>query len=211
MVEMVQEFADYSSRYYRAGRWRSMGWTGSGSRRFDFGPPWGRRSCAPMFLEELRELPDAFPSLRDTGFFVGGFGWLPDYVVLPLVMIGMKLAPRLLEGPLSRLLAWSLRRTSKPPFATLLQLEAEGEDEAGEPKRLWLRLSHADGYDFTAIPVVACLLQWLEGGARRPGLATMGNIVEPLRFVADLERLGVGVECQESGGAPLEGNPGRSS
>ena len=58
---------------------------------------------------------------------------------------------------------------------------------------------------------MACLLQWLEGGARRPGLATMANIVEPNRFLADLERLGVEVECQESGGAPLEGNPGRSS
>jgi saccharopine dehydrogenase (NAD+, L-lysine-forming) len=195
MVEMVQEFADYSSQYYRAGRWRSMGWlTGSGGLRFDFGPPWGRRSCVPMFLEELRELPGAFPSLRDMGFFIGGFGWLPDYVMLPVVMIGMKLAPRWVERPLSRLFAWSLRWTSKPPFATALQLEAEGEDEAGEPTRLWLRLSHADGYDFTAIPVVACLLQWLEGGARRPGLATMGNIVEPVRFVADLERLGIRVE-----------------
>jgi saccharopine dehydrogenase (NAD+, L-lysine-forming) len=198
-VEMVQEFADYSSQYYRASRWRSMGWlTGSGSLRFDFGPPWGRRSCVPMFLEELRELPCAFPSLTDMGFFVGGFGWLPDYVALPLAMIGMKLAPRRLEGPLSRFLGWSLRRASKPPFATALQLEAEGEDEAGEPARLWLRLSHADGYDFTAIPVVACLLQWLEGGARRPGLATMGNVVEPLRFVADLERLGVRIERGEN-------------
>jgi NAD(P)-dependent dehydrogenase (short-subunit alcohol dehydrogenase family) len=198
LIEMVQEFADYSSQHYRAGRWRSMGWlTGSGGRRFDFGSPWGRRSCVPMFLEELRELPGAFPSLRDTGFFVGGFGWLPDYVMLPVIMIGMKIAPGALERPLSRLFGWSLRWSSQPPFATALQLEAEGEGGAGEPMRLWLRLSHADGYDFTAIPVVAYLLQWLQGGARRPGLATMGNIVEPVRFVADLERLGVRVEREK--------------
>ena len=37
----------------------------------------------------------------------------------------------------------------------------------------------------------------LEGGARMPGLATMGNIVEPVRFVADLERLGVRVEREK--------------
>jgi saccharopine dehydrogenase (NAD+, L-lysine-forming) len=194
-LEMVQELADYSSQHYRAGQWRSMGWvTGSGSLRFDFGPPWGRRRCVPMFLEELRELPGSFPALRDTGFFVGSFGWLPDYVVLPIVMMGMKLAPRLLEGALSRLFARSLRWASKPPFATALQLEAEGEGEGGEQRRLRLRLSHADGYDFTAIPVVACLRQWLDGDARRPGLATMANVVEPIRFLADLERLGVKVD-----------------
>jgi hypothetical protein len=57
-VEMVQEFADYSSRYYRASRWRSMGWmTGSGS--------------------------------------------LP--LALPLVMIGMKLAPLRFVADLERL------------------------------------------------------------------------------------------------------------
>jgi hypothetical protein len=207
-LEMVQEFADYSSQYYRAGRWRSMGWlTGSGSRHFDLGPPWGRRSCVPMFLEELRELPGAFPTLRETGFFVGGFGWLPDYVILPIVMAGMKLAPRLVEGPLSRLFAWSLRWASKPPFATALQLEAEGEGEGGESRQLRLRLWHADGYDFTAIPVVACLLQWLDGDARKPGLATMANIVEPTRFLADLERLGVRIERQESGDAPGDRAP----
>ena len=198
-LEMVQEFADYSSQYYRAGRWRSMGWlTGSGGLRFDFGPPWGRRTCAPMFLEELRELPVLFPTLRDTGFFVGGFGWLPDYVILPIVMLGMKLAPRPLERPLSRLFAWSLRSGSKPPFAAALQLDAEGEGEGREPKRLRLRLFHADGYDFTAIPVAACLLQWLDGEARKPGLATMANFVEPTRFLADLERLGVRVELEEA-------------
>jgi saccharopine dehydrogenase (NAD+, L-lysine-forming) len=207
-LEMVQEFADYSSQYFGAGRWRSMGWlTGSGGLRFDFDPPWGRRNCVPMFLEELRELPGVFPTLRDTGFFVGGFGWLPDFVIIPVVMIGMKLAPRLVEGSLSQLFAWSLRRTSKPPFGTALQLEAEGEGKGGEPRRLRLRLAHADGYDFTAIPVVACLLQWLDGGARKSGLATMANIVEPSRFLTDLERLGVRVECEESGGAPRDGDP----
>jgi len=111
-------------------------------------------------------------------------------------------APRLVEGPLSRLFAWSLRWASKPPFATALQLEAEGEGKGGEPRRLRLRLAHADGYEVTAIPVVACLLQWLDGGARKPGLATMANIVEPSRFLGDLERLGVRVECEESEGAP---------
>jgi saccharopine dehydrogenase (NAD+, L-lysine-forming) len=197
-LEMVQELADYDSRHYRAGEWRTMSWTGSGRLRFDFGRPWGWRSCVPLFLEELRELPDAFPTLRETGFFIAGFGWLPDYVTMPIAMIGVKLGPRRVQEWVSRLFARSLRWASKPPFVTRLQLEAEGEGEGGEQRRVSLRLSHADGYDFTAIPVLACLLQWLEGGARKPGLTTMANAVEPVRFLADLERLGVEVECKES-------------
>ena len=122
MLEMVQELAEYSSRHYRAGEWRSMGWTGSGGLSFDFGGRWGRRSCVPLFLEELGELPDAFPTLRETGFFVGSFGWLPDYVVMPIVMLGVKLGPRLVQQPLSRLFARSLRwassRPSRPCFSS---------------------------------------------------------------------------------------------
>jgi saccharopine dehydrogenase (NAD+, L-lysine-forming) len=152
----------------------------------------------PLFLEELRELPDAFPTLRETGFFIAGFGWLPDYVTMPIAMLGVKLGPRRVQEWVARLFARSLRWASKPPFVTLLQLEAEGEGEGGEQRRVSLRLSHADGYDFTAIPVLACLLQWLEGSARKPGLTTMANAVEPVRFLADLERLGVEVECKES-------------
>ena len=47
----------------------------------------------------------------------------------------------------------------------------------------------------------------LDGDARKPGLATMANIVEPTRFLADLERLGVRIERQESGDAPGDRAP----
>jgi hypothetical protein len=43
-----------------------MGWTGSGGLSFDFGGRRGHRSCVPLFLEELGELPDTFPTLRET-------------------------------------------------------------------------------------------------------------------------------------------------
>jgi hypothetical protein len=55
-------------------------------------------------------------------------------------------------------------------------------------------LSHPDGYQFTAIPVAACLLQYLDGSIRKPGLWTQANLVDPARFFRDVERMGVAVD-----------------
>jgi saccharopine dehydrogenase (NAD+, L-lysine-forming) len=41
---------------------------------------------------------------------------------------------------------------------------------------------------------VACLLQYLDGSIRKPGLWLQANLVEPNRLLKDLERLGVAVE-----------------
>ncbi|NNE46042.1 MAG: hypothetical protein HKN37_05210 [Rhodothermales bacterium] len=49
-------------------------------------------------------------------------------------------------------------------------------------------------YWFTAIPAFACLLQWLDGTIRKPGLWLQGTAVEPDRFMVDLGRLGIQVE-----------------
>ncbi len=185
--EMVREFADYDSKHLVEGAWKPMPWTGRGSPHFDFGPPWGEQMCVPMFLEELRPLPKMYPQLTSCGFYVGSFDPITDYLVIPFVVVGMKLLPGLLEGPLARLLVWSLRRGTRSPFGTLLRLEMQSEQE-----QLVLQLGHEDGYDLTAIPVVAWLLQWAEG--RRPlGVSTMAHAVEPGRFLRDLQRLGVGV------------------
>ena len=50
---------------------------------FDFGAPFGKQRCTPMFMEEFRGLPDEIPSLRSTGFYSGGFGAVVDCRVPP--------------------------------------------------------------------------------------------------------------------------------
>ena len=40
----------------------------------------------------------SIPSLRETGFFVGGFNWFADWVAMPLGMAALKVAPKQAAG-----------------------------------------------------------------------------------------------------------------
>jgi hypothetical protein len=166
-----------------------------------------------MFMEELRRLPEQIPSLRDCAFYVSGFNPVVDNVLMPLGMGVMKLSPRRLGRPYARLLAWALRRYCRPPYGTVWQLEAEGvlaegplpgraatgaaggaetgADAAGGAVSVGLRLMHPDGYWLTAAAAAACLLQWLDGSLREPGVHLQALAVDPARLLRDLRRMGV--------------------
>jgi saccharopine dehydrogenase (NAD+, L-lysine-forming) len=88
---------------------------------------------------------------------------------------------------------WGLKTFSKPPYGTLLKVEATGEKD-GRPKTMQVTISHPDGYLFTAIPVAACLLQYLDGSIDRPGLWMQALVVKPTRFMADMQRMGIMVK-----------------
>lgn len=194
-IELVQELSDYQALVFRQGEWQKAGWRDAWAYRFlDFGDPFGKQYCAPMFLEEMRNLHQGIPTLVETGFYVGGFNWFVDWLVLPLVMAGLRLFGGAALKPAARLLHWGLQTFSKPPYGTLLKLEASGLRD-GQPSTFNLLLSHDDGYQFTAIPVVACLLQYLDGSIRRAGLFTQANLVDPARLIADMQRMGVRVEA----------------
>lgn len=191
VCEQVAGLRQFQSLYYRDGVWRRARFTSTADmRRIDFGEPFGRRLCFPISLEEMRPLPQMCPSLRETGMYMAGFNWFTDYVAMGLIMAGIALFPRAGVRPLSRLLCWSTRVFGKPPYGAALKLEASGIKD-GQPKRLEMTLSHQSGYEFSAIAVMACLLQWLDGSARRPGLHLMAHCVETGHLLADMERMGV--------------------
>jgi hypothetical protein len=73
-----------------------------------------------------------------------------------------------------------------------LKVEAIGEKD-DQTKTMHVIISHADGYLFTAIPIAACLLQYLDGLITRPGLWMQALIVEPNQFMQDMQRMGIGV------------------
>ena len=192
--ELVLEFRDYRALHYRDRRWIAPGWVES-MRPFwvEFGHGYGRRYTMPMFLEELRPLPAMIPTLEETGFFVGGFNPLVDFVILPLGMAWMAVAGERGAAGFGRLLLWGLRRFTPPPYGTLLQLDAQG-GSAGRRQGMQVVVAHSDGYVLTAAPMVGCLMQMLDGTARRPGLHLQALLVDPARLLDDLRTMGVEVE-----------------
>jgi saccharopine dehydrogenase (NAD+, L-lysine-forming) len=72
-------------------------------------------------------------------------------------------------------------------------VDAKGQRN-GTPREVKVRIEHEDGYELTAIPVVAYLRQYLDGPARKSGLWMMGHLAEPVRLMKDMEAMGAKVE-----------------
>jgi saccharopine dehydrogenase (NAD+, L-lysine-forming) len=178
---------------FRAGRWFTpwIAWLWP-YRRINFSAPFGTRNCAPFFLPELEEIPIEFPSVTETGFYIAGFNWFVDWVLSPLVLIAVFLAPNAATRPMGKLLFWGARNFSTPPFGTELVVDAVGR-RGQNSVRERLIVSHEDAYAFTAVPVVAFLKQYLDGSARKPGLWMMGRLADPQRLVKDMQDMGIAV------------------
>jgi saccharopine dehydrogenase (NAD+, L-lysine-forming) len=146
-----------------------------------------------MFFEELRALPGMFPSLKETGFYISSTNLLADTLITPIVMLGLKLFPTRGIRPLGKLVWWSMTALNKPPYRVVLSVWAKGLRN-GEQAKVHARIEHADGYELTAIPVVAFLQQYLDGSARKPGLWMMGHLAEPVRLMQDMNAMGAKIE-----------------
>lgn len=189
-LELVEALGEYSAEVFRDGRWRGAG--AREVRKVDFGPPLGMKTCYPTTLAEMRGLPEML-GIEELGAYVAGINWFVDGVVTPLAYLLGKVKSGLGRDRLAGLLVWGSKRFTPPGEAVAVVLEAEGE-RGGEEVLVRLRAGHDDVYGFTAMPVVALLLQILDGTARKAGLSMMGHIVDPGRLLADLVRMGAEVE-----------------
>ncbi|MCL4708111.1 saccharopine dehydrogenase NADP-binding domain-containing protein [bacterium] len=190
-AELIEFMNDFSGSVFKNGKWQKVRWLGMFDTIWmDFGAPFGKNYCVPMPIEEMNSLPARYPSLQDAGFYVGGFNWFVDWLVFPAIWPLYKLFGKGSVKPLGKFLGWGLRNFSKPPFGTRLKVEASGMED-GEEELHELMLAHADGYAFTAIPVVATLLQYLNDSERRPGLWTQAHFVEPKRMLVDMQKMGI--------------------
>jgi hypothetical protein len=184
--ELMEGFIDYQAQVFKNGAWtKPSSWD---MKTFNFGEDLGKRTCYSMFFEELRDIPNMIPTIKETGFYISGANWFTDAIITPLVFFGLKIAPKRGLRPLGKLMWWGMGK-SKPPYVVALKVEAKGQLD-GIQAQIEARVAHPDGYELTAIPVVAYLKQYLDGTARKSGVHMMGHLAEPVRLIDDMQKMG---------------------
>jgi hypothetical protein len=191
VYEMIESLREYEALKYKDGGWIKAPLLGLlDSRKFDFGEPFPKKTCVPVVMEELKNIPEIIPSIEKVGMYMAGYNWLVDTIITPLIMLVLKIFPKRGIRPMARLLQWGTTRFDKPPYGTVIKVEAAGVRK-GKQAKLVLRIFHEDGYYLTAAPVAAAIKQYLDGLIKRPGLWILGHIVNVERFFKDLESSGV--------------------
>lgn len=192
MGEFAEELLHFQPKIFLDGTWQTIPFRELTGTTFDFGGEVGEQTCMPMYMHELDALPKLVPSLQETGFFIAGFDWFTNNVATMVAMLGARVGASRLAG---RFFFWSAKTFAQPPFVTVLQLEASGT-QAGVEQKLTIRLSHEDSYWFTAIPVVACIQQYMKG-THDPGLHFQAQFLEAEGLVRVLSELGIESTIEE--------------
>jgi hypothetical protein len=179
---------------FKEGAWQKAAITSSA--RIDFGPGFGKQTCYPMNLYELRSLPEKL-GIQEAGFYTAGMNPVTDFMMLFWMITGLnKYDWSLRLG--AKLGIWTVKKFTKPPFTTTILLDAKGEvNHHHESEKIII--SHDDGYEATGIAAVAGILQLLDGSIEEPGVLIMGQKVNPHRYLADIIRLGMHVQIQKNG------------
>jgi saccharopine dehydrogenase-like NADP-dependent oxidoreductase len=188
--ELMETFREYQAQVLKDGKWTKP--SSFAMRKINFGGDIGTRNAYSMFFEELGPLPQLYPSLKELGFYMSETHWFLDWFVNMIVFAGIKLFPKSGIRPLGKLVWWGMTTLPKPPHRLELHTEATGLKN-GQTTKVIFKVSHADGYELTAIPVVAALMQYLDGSAHKPGMWMMGYLVDPIRLMQDMQKMGVTV------------------
>ena len=143
---------------------------------------------------ELGALDVASLGLREGGSYAAGFNWLVDYLVLPLAMVLGRRSVDCLTG----IFNWGVRRFGARGEGVVFRAELEGTSHKGQSqRRSVVTMTSPDAYDFTAVAVVSCVAQVLDGSIMHPGFNLMGSVVDPGRTLRDVQRMGATLSWED--------------
>ena len=195
VYELVDLVADYKADIYKEGKWQVA--TYKDTLTIDLGRRFGVKSCMAMDMVETRTMPELF-HLKETGVYTTGFNWFVDYVVFPAMMLTQMVKKGSFRHFWAKALIWGLNKFSGIDEGIVFLLQAEGEKD-GKRRTVRIVSEHDSAYDFTVIPVIACLKQYVDGSLCKPGLWMMGRVVDPGRLLRDMENMGVAIQTRITG------------
>jgi saccharopine dehydrogenase (NAD+, L-lysine-forming) len=176
---------------YREGTWVKAGL--NVTKKIDFGEGLGVRSCYPMDLAELKDLPGNL-RCRELGFFGAGVNWFFDSVILIWKALGLyKTSAGIDLG--ARLLVWGSWKFTKPPNICSVNVTVNGV-YGGLKRQLKLTVEHEDSYVATAMAVLPAILGVVDGSLQHPGVHVMGHVLDPERYLENLWDMGMTVALQ---------------
>lgn len=192
LYELVDMVADYRPEIYQNGQWR-MG-TYQDAIEIDYGPRFGVRSSLPIDMVEIKSLPERL-GLQETGIYTTGFNWFTDYLIFPLIALSQQIKKGSLQNFWAKLLIFGINTFSSSEEGVVFLLRAEGEKD-GHPQSIDMITEHGSAYEFTVIPVIAYLQQYLDGSGCKAGLWMMGHIVDPDRLFDDMEKMNIQMQMR---------------
>lgn len=190
-AEIIPLIAEFKADICKAGSWRKA--TYRDAITIDMGNRFGIMKLFPIQMAEIKQTQEMF-HLKETGAYVSGFNWFVDNLVMPIIMITQKIKKGLATSLLLKLFAWGVNTFSSPYQGVVFLNEAEGMMD-GKKIKVRIMAEHDDAYLFTAIPMVACIKQYLDG-ALPSGLWMMGHVVDEIRLMDDMEKMGVKISIQ---------------
>jgi saccharopine dehydrogenase (NAD+, L-lysine-forming) len=187
-AEVIDMVADFKADICRDGTWRKA--TYRDALKADMGGRFGTMQLFPIQMPEIVDMQRIL-DLRQTGVYVSGFNWFVDYLVFPMILIAQRIRKGFAVRPLTRLFAWGVNTFSSPWQGVVFANIAEGVKD-GRHCRAHIVAEHDDAYLFTAIPIVACVKQYLDGRLR-PGVWMMGHAVDADRLFEDMRSMGIAI------------------
>ena len=187
VLEIVDMVADYQPEFWQNGQWK-IG-TYQDAVAVNYGHRFGVRSSLPLSMVEIKSLPEQL-GLQEAGVFTTGFNWFIDYLVFPLITLSNAVKRGLFRQGWAKLFVFGLNTFSSQPEGVVFLLKAAGK-KAGKHHTVEIVSDHDDVYEFTVVPVIACLHQYLNDGIRQPGLWMMGHLVDPDKLIADMQAMGI--------------------